>query len=414
MTTSYGLTSQGFVIKPLPQIISDFQTSQQSTIDPQLNLDPTGPIGQLNGIVGAAASECWQVLQAVNDQLKRANAEGAQLDGIGDLEGDLRLAPKPSSVYCNCGLLAANSPYPAGTLVANVSGYPSIQFSNTNDVIVVTDGVQDGILFASLTDGPIEAVAGTLTVISAPVTGWTSVTNPLDATPGNLLEDDADYRERQYEELAGAGGSTVDSMQAAILQVPGVISCTVLENVNDITDPVTGLPPHSVSVIIWDGATELANNQQVANVVWANKSQGAATYGNVTNTVADSAGNLHTIYFSRATQELVYLSFTVTLAPNAVLATVAPIVKSTVAYLSNGFQADGATPLAQGTPGLLTPGENVIALVYRAAALAVPGVVDVPVMYLDLHSAPTDLGNITISQNQIGVIDTANVLVNGI
>ncbi len=130
--TTYGLTPQGFIIKPLPQILADFGTAQQSTIDPQLNLDPSGPLGQLNGIVAAAASENWQVLQAVNDQLKRANAEGTQLDGIGDLTGDLRLAPKPSSVFCNCGLLAANSPYPSGTLVAAVSGYPSIQFSNVD------------------------------------------------------------------------------------------------------------------------------------------------------------------------------------------------------------------------------------------------------------------------------------------
>jgi hypothetical protein len=368
----------------------------------------------LNGIIAAAASENWQVLQAVNDQLKRANAEGAQLDGIGDLEGDLRLAPKPSSVYCNCGLLAANSPYPAGTLVAAVSGYPSIQFSNTDDVIVIADGVQDGILFAALTDGPIEAASGTLTVISAPVTGWSSVTNPLDATPGNLLESDPDYRERQYEELAGSGGSTVDSMEAAILQVPGVISATVLENVNDYIDPITGLPPHSVSVIIWDGPTSLANDQQVADTVWANKSQGSATYGNVSNTVADSQGNLHTINFSRATQEEVYLSFTVTLAAGVVLATIAPIIKSTIVYLSNGFQADGQTPLAEGVPGLLKPGETVIALVYRSAALAVPGVVDVPAMALDFHSVPTDLLNLTVTDSQIATLDTSRILVNGV
>ena len=64
--TTYGLTPAGFVIKPLSQIVSDFNTAEQTTIDPQLNVDPTGPMGQLNGIVGAAASECWQVIQAVN------------------------------------------------------------------------------------------------------------------------------------------------------------------------------------------------------------------------------------------------------------------------------------------------------------------------------------------------------------
>ena len=76
------------------------------------------------------------------------------------------------------------------------------------------------------------------------------------------------------------------------------------------------------------------------------------------------------------------MAFTVTLGPGAVIGTVAPLVKQTLVFLSNGFQADGVTPLLEGMPGKFVPGGTVIALVYRAAALGVLGVVDVPALGL--------------------------------
>ena len=64
------------------------------------------PLGQLNGIVGAEIAAVWEALQVCYNGLNRDDAEGPALDNIGDLEGDERLNPTQSQVFCNCTLTA--------------------------------------------------------------------------------------------------------------------------------------------------------------------------------------------------------------------------------------------------------------------------------------------------------------------
>ena len=413
--TTYGITANGFVRKTQDVIVSGFVASEIATIDPGLNAGAQTPLGQLNGIVGGAVAEAWEVLEACYNGLNRDDAEGPALDNIGDLDGDLRLAPQPSSVTCNCTLTLANSPYAAGSLVCNVAGDTSRQFSNVATVTVSADGTYPE-LFASLLDGPVQATAGTLTAITAPVSGWSAVTNHLDAVPGSLLESDQDYRERQREELAAGGASTVDSITAALLQTPGVVAVLVQENVTDFTDPVTFLPPHSLQAIVWDGTptgTAVGANT-IAQVIWDEKPSGARTFGTSSGTAVDSAGNSQTVYFTRSAELNVWMAYTVTLASGAILATVAPILKQTIVYLSLGFQADGVTALPPGTLGQLKPGTQVTALLYRAAALSVSGVVDVPNLALDFHSTPTATANLPVPATSIASLDVSRITINGI
>lgn len=413
---TYGPTPQGFVIKPLTAIVSDFETQELSTIDPAMQTGAATPLGQMNYIYGGGLAECWEVLQTVYGMLGRAGAEGPALDNIGDITGDERQGPKPSTVSCNCTLTAANSPYAAGSLVANVNGDSTRQFSNLDDVIVSADGTVP-VLFVSSVDGPVEATSGTLTVITAPVSGWSAVTNPLDATPGTLLETDADYIERQQEELAAGGGCTVDAVRANLLQVPGIVSVTVQENITDVVDVTRNfLPPHSLRCIVWDGTSggTAVTNDTIAQAIWGQKPTGTTTYGGQFGTATDAAGNPQVVYFDRSTEEPVYMAFTVTLAPTALIATVAPLVKAAVVFLSLGFKPDGVTPLDPGVPGKLTPGETVYALVYRSVALSVAGVLDVPSLALDFTSSPVATANLPIGAASIAVLDTSRITVNGI
>jgi hypothetical protein len=412
---TFGVTGSGFVPKQLSDIISDFEAAEVTLLDPAINAGAATPLGQLNGIYAAALAELWEVAQVAYNGLNRDDAEGPALDNIGDIDGDTRLAPTPSSVTCECTLTAANSPYAAGTLVCNVNGNSSIQFSNVLTVTVATDGTYP-VLMASLLDGPQEATANTLTVITSPVTGWTAVYNPSDATPGAYLETDPDYRERQREELAATGACTVDAITANLLQVPGLVAVFCRENTADFTDPVTLLPGHSFEAIVWDGTltgTIVAANT-IAQAIWEEKPTGVQTYGQTFGTAIDAAGNAQTVRYTYATELPVYLAYTVTLGPGVVLSTIAPIIKQTVVYLSNGLQADGVTPLDPGVPGQLLPGVGVTALVYRAAALNVSGVVDVPALALAFTPAPTATSNLPVPAEEIANLQTANITVNGI
>lgn len=395
-----GITPAGFVAPTVTDLISDIEADQLATVDPLLDTSSESFVGQNNGIFAEKLAEAWEALAVAYASISREDAEGNQLDNVGSLTGSLRLPPKPSFVFCNVALTAANSPYVAGSLVANVAGQPGVQFSNALDIAVTADGTSSH-LFTSLEDGPVLAPSGQLTAISAPVTGWTSVTNPLDATPGNLLELDEDYRLRQEQELSAAGSGTTDAIRADLLEVPGVISARVISNTSMTTDPVTGTPAKAIQAIVWDGVIPGASNDQVAQSLWDDKPAGIPYYGASSGIATDAVGGLQTVQFTRPAQVLVYLAFTVAftpgLSPSLQTAAIAAVKAAAVAYGSAN----------------LKPSVEVLALGLRAAAFGVSGIFNVPALALDVTPAPTATADLTIGTTQVAVLDSSRISVNG-
>ncbi len=413
--TTYGVSPQGFIAKPVTQIVADIENYQLANVDPALDTSPDGPIGQLNGAFSNELAEAWEDLAVLANVVNRSAVEGALLDNVGSLAGCLRQTVKPSFVYCNCTLLEANAPYLAGTLICNDPAIPATHWTNAYDVPVTADGIIS-VLFLSVDDGPIEAEAGTLTQITAAVTGWSAVTNPLDAQPGQLEELDPDYRLRQEEELAGAGSCTIDAIRSTVLQVPGVVNCTVLENTTLLGPDANGLPPKSFEAIVYDGIIPAAENAEIGQAVWDSKPAGIQAYGTTSVQVVDSQQNSQTAYFTRPTQRNVYLAYTVTLTSTASLSVVAAAIKAAVSQLNSvptqasyGGQSFGIDNGYQ-----ITPGTPVIALILRSMALNIPGVIDVPMMALDFTASPTNLYNLGVTPYQIAVLDSSRITVNGI
>jgi uncharacterized phage protein gp47/JayE len=187
----------------------------------------------------------------------------------------------------------------------NVDGQEDVRFVNKSRAPATgtyTAGVQE-IEFESVEYGPIVANADTLTVITAPVSGLNSATNPLDATLGNLREEDTPLRIRRAEEFAASGACTVDAIRAALLQVSGVKQAFVCENVTLETDG-NGLPGKSFEAVVYDGETPEAEDGDIAQVIWDNKPSGGESYGATTEEAIDSKGVTQAVKFSRATSTL--------------------------------------------------------------------------------------------------------------
>jgi hypothetical protein len=407
--TTFGVSEQGFVAKTAADIVADLEADQLATVDPLLDMGAESFVGQNNAIFADKLADAWATLAVCYDSISRADAEGNQLDNVGALTGSLRLRPKPSFVLCTVAFGQAGT-YSAGSLVANVSGLPSTQFANALDISVpANDGAGHatifpftvtGVLFVSEVDGPVLAPSGTLNTISAPVTGWTSITNPLDATPGNLLEEDDDYRVRQEEELAASGSGTVASITADLLEVANVQTAKVIENTSSTPDPVTGTPGRSMQAIIYD--PEGADSDQIAQSLLNGKPAGIGYYGsNSSGTATDAKGGTHVVPFTRPAQLLVYLAFTVTFTPDLTgpeqTAAIAAVKAAAVAYgVAN-----------------LSPGVGVKALRLASAADGVAGIDDVTSLALDFVPSPTNTANLPVGALQVAQLDTSRVLVNG-
>src|SRR5690606_41362339 len=97
---------------------------------------------------------------------------------------------------------------------------------------------------------------------------------------------DRELRERYQLSLARGGASTLDSIRASVLEVPGVWTATVLHNTSMETDP-DGRPPKSVEVLVLGGADE-----DVAAAILDTVAAGIETYGNVEVDIHDAGGQV--------------------------------------------------------------------------------------------------------------------------
>lgn len=240
---------------------------------------------------------------------------------------------------------------------------------------------------------------GVLTAIVNPIPGLNTVTN-IDH-PANVdglnRETDRELRERYQLSLARGGASTLDSIRASVLEVPGVWTATVLHNTSMETDP-DGRPPKSVEVLVLGGADE-----DVAAAILDTVAAGIETYGNVEVDIPDAGGQVQLIRFSRPEQVPIYVTATVTVNA-AYPADGDQQVQRAIISVIGGVDAAGEIHRGLGL------GQPVIHSALIAAARTVPGVIDV-VIRLGTTPNPTDSSNIPIGTRQVAVTDAEKVVV---
>jgi hypothetical protein len=83
----------------------------------------------------------------------------------------------------------------------------------------------------AVVSGPLFAPAGTITQIDSPISGWSSVTNPLDALTGANIETDTESLNRRAELLAANANGPLQSIVQKVSEVAFVTAVVGFENV---------------------------------------------------------------------------------------------------------------------------------------------------------------------------------------
>lgn len=381
-----GLSSTGFEIATLAEILAEIEQEQLDDINPNLNLSSTSVLGQLNAIYASKAREIWELAQAIYNASYPSSASGSALSELAALTGTERRAATYSTVVATLNLDAATT-VPSGS-AANVSGDAAMRYELTEDLTSIGAGDYEAMMTATTAGSTIIANAGTLTVIATPVSGWNSVTNAADSVDGLNEETDAELRLRREEELRAAGDSTVEAIRSDLLQVDNVTHATVFENTTDVTN-ADGVPPHGIECLVLGGT-----DTDVSEQIWESKPAGIATYGSSSESVTDSQGIDHTIYFTRPSTVDIYVECDLT-------------VDST-------YAGDAAVKSAiEGYEDILDPGDDVIYAKIYDLIFNVTGVVDVTDLQIDDDGAPASgTSNIVISTRELANFDTANIVVN--
>ena len=400
---TWGLTASGFNAKPTAQVIADINAALLAGLSPTLNLGAASAMGQIVGITGAAIGETWQLAQAVYSAFDPDQAAGDQLASLSLLTGTIKRdatksIAKQVTVNVNPGT------YPAGTLTAYPTNNPTSVFQNMTQVINSGGGAANfSVDFQAVAAGPnVLAPAGTLIVIASPVGGFNSVTNPTDAIAGLAIESDPALRQRRALELSSGGAATATAVLSQILGKLGVavggdvVSASVLSNDTDATDPVTGLPPHSIEAIVRGAVGGSTNDTLLAQQIFAVKGAGDTAFSSAGTfvIVTDAAGNAHNIGFTRPTTVRIYINITVQHDPNSTVTLTAAAVQAAIVAWAQSS---------------LPQGQSVIAEKVKSIAISVPGALDVTAFTIGTSPSPVGTINIPISFRQIASISSGDI-----
>lgn len=298
--SDYGITDEGFKPKRLNLLLEELNDLIKSVYGDNFNVSPESPDGQVNGIISESNANLWELAEKSYNAFNPSAATGAALSNLVQLNGITRLPATSSRVQLSITGTAGIT-VPAGSLVSTSD--TGDQFST--EQAITLDGAGNGSVFASAVNtGPIIALAGTVTEIDTPTTGWSTVTNSVDAQTGTSEETDVELRSRRERSVARDAQAIIDAIFAAIANVPGVNHAVVLENDTDVTDS-NGLPPHSFQAIVVGGVDE-----SIGDAIWLKKPAGVKSFGNTTVQITDSQDIHHNISFSRPTEVDIYVEVT--------------------------------------------------------------------------------------------------------
>jgi uncharacterized phage protein gp47/JayE len=239
--------------------------------------------------------------------------------------------------------------------------------------------------------GPVLALAGTVTDILTPVSGWQSVTNPLPGVTGRVAETDAELRQRRRQSLRVIGAGSVEAIRARLLQeVQSIQSVAVFEN-REPTPDASGRPGHSFEAVIEGG-----DDDAIAVAIWNLKPSGIQTFGNVTRIVVDSQGDPQGINFSRPVEVPIRAVATVQIDTTLFPAFGAAMIRDEIVRFGNTFGV----------------GEDVAVKQFFCSLFEFAGVVDIDMTVERVDDGTTVTANVLpIGQVELAVFDAANVTV---
>ena len=195
----YGITDEGYVIKPLTVIEAEIDEALKTTFGDQINTTPQTIFGQLKGIAAEREFKIWELNEDIYNAGYRPTATGASLDNVNSLISADRLGALNSRVNGQALFGTIGTVVPIGSIFS-VSGSPSIKFQSVSasTLIAGTDEIQ------------------TLTFSASPPTGGSfQLTYGTETSAAIQWDEGATEIQTALNNLTGLSGVTVSGSYAA-------------------------------------------------------------------------------------------------------------------------------------------------------------------------------------------------------
>ena len=376
---TFGLTNTGFKPKRYADILLEKERRAREFFGNDVNLSESSPMGMMLRLDAWDLALAWQQLEEVYLSGFVSTSEGVSLDRKCQDIGIMRqLATRATGTIQFSG--ADGTQIFEGFEVQTATG---IVFRTTTATTIS----------GALARADIEAVdagaagnvgAGAISRMVRPQAGVTGVTNPDPTSGGRDAETDAQFRARYHRSVSKPGGSSPSAIEAALLDLGGVLDAKVWQNTKMVTDPETGIPPKAIAPIVWGGDPE-----EIVATLARVKTGGIQCWGeDVVHEITDSHGEKHIIGFNR---------------PDIVTVNVAAVLSVDPA----AFPPNGSTLVAAAIDGYLSGlalGEDVIYTRLISRIHSVPGIIDIPTLTVNGGT-----GSIAITKSAVAVPGTITV-----
>ena len=376
---TFGLTNTGFKPKRYADILQAKEQRAREFFGNDVNLSESSPMGMMLRLDAWDLALAWQQLEEVYLSGFVSTSEGVSLDRKCQDIGIMRqLATRATGTIQFSG--ADGTQIFEGFEVQTATG---IVFRTTT-ATTISGGLALAEIEAIVPGASGNVGAGAISRMIRPQAGVTGVTNPEPTSGGRDRETDAQLRARYHRSVSKPGGSSPSAIEAALLDIEGVLDAKVRQNTKMVTDPETGIPPKAIAPIVWGGDPE-----EIVATLARVKTGGIQCWGeDVVHEITDSHGEKHIIGFNR---------------PDIVTVNVAAVLSVDPA----AFPPNGSTLVAAAIEGYLSGlalGEDVIYTRLISRIHSVPGIIDIPTL-----TANGGTGNIAVAKTAVAVPGTITV-----
>ncbi len=390
------IDSNGLQIQTLAQILDEILNGtadypgMYQIYGPNINVDPNSPDGQMINIIAQAKLDMLEFISQVFASFDPDQAVGTVLDQRCAINGVVRNAG--TYTLTNITVTITQALTLAGLDTAPDAPF-TVSDSAGNQFELIAEHVFSGagsevLVFRAKVLGAVETTPNTITTIVTVTLGVESVNNPTAATSVGLAEE-TDYalRIRRSRSVALPSKGYFEGLYGALLDLDGVTSVNLLENVGSDPDD-NDIPGHSIWAIV-AGGTDAA----VAAAIYLKRNAGCGMKGDTSVDITQVDNSVFAVLFDRPTAQNLWITFDVAAITGVVDASY--IRTQLLAALSYqiGQSADTATIVA------------LVKTIAPNASVSDEGVSDINGSYVNLK-APTGV-------NYQFVTAAARIIING-
>lgn len=298
------IDSTGIHTQNINEIVAELEAAYKNIYGQDINVDSNTPDGQRIHIEAQAKADVLNFATQVYNSFDVDAVGGAAQDRLYKINNVYRKSSEYSYVQVN--VTATGNVNLQGLDVSESAAY-TVSDLNGNKYLLVDSVVLSAgttlLEFRAEKPGAVEVTPNTITNMVTIVAGISGVTNPTaQFVTGADEESDAEFRIRRNKSTAISGRGFYDNLLGDLLSVPLVTAAEVYENDGNVSE----IPQEPSKSAVWC-IVEGGSNEDIARVIYANKTMGCKQVGDTEVTITRADGSDFVAKFDRPQTQDLYL-----------------------------------------------------------------------------------------------------------